>query len=216
MTSMEHSIPVGISNRHIHLSNKHLDLLFGQGYELKIMKLLSQPGQYAAEETVTIRGTKGEIPNVRILGPVREESQVEISRTDSFALGVKPPVRDSGHLDGTPGIQLIGPQGSVDLEKGVIIASRHVHFHPTDAERFGVEDGDKIKLVTMGERALVFENVLARVHPSYALDCHLDTDEGNAAGLSTGDRIEMIQEFIDYGIISQNTIEDGQDVRRFN
>jgi propanediol utilization protein len=213
---MEHSIPVGISNRHIHLSNKHLDLLFGQGYELKIMKLLSQPGQYAAEETVTIRGTKGEIPNVRILGPVREESQVEISRTDSFALGVKPPVRDSGHLDGTPGIQLIGPQGSVDLEKGVIIASRHVHFHPTDAERFGVEDGDKIKLVTMGERALVFENVLARVHPSYALDCHLDTDEGNAAGLSTGDRIEMIQEFIDYGIISQNTIEDGQDVRRFN
>jgi putative phosphotransacetylase len=216
MTTMGNSIPVGISNRHIHLSKEHLEALFGQGHELTEMKPLSQPGQYAAEETVTIKGTKGEIPKVRILGPLRGESQVEISRTDSFTLGIKPPIRDSGHIDGTPGIRLIGPLGSVDLEKGVIIASRHIHFHPSDAERFGVENGQKINLITMGERAVVFENVLVRVHTSYALDCHLDTDEGNAAGLSTGDSVEMIQELLDYGIISQNTIEHGQDVRRFN
>lgn len=213
---MAHSIPVGISNRHIHLSKEHLDLLFGQGYELTIMKTLSQPGQYAAKETVKIKGPKGEIPRVRILGPVRGETQVEVSRTDSYSIGVKPPIRDSGDIAGTPGIRIIGPQGEVDLERGVIIASRHVHFHPSDAERFSVEDGQKIKLITTGERAVVFENVLVRVHISYALDCHLDTDEGNAAGLSTGDNVEILQELVDYGIISQNTVEHGQDVRRFN
>lgn len=213
---MDHSIPVGISNRHIHLSKKDLELLFGRGYELTEMKPLSQPGQYAAKETVMIRGPKGEIPRVRVLGPVRGETQVEISRTDSFAIGVKPPIRDSGDIEGTPGITVIGPQGKVELEKGVIIASRHVHFHPTDAEKLGVEDGQKIKLITTGERAVVFENVRARVHHSYALDCHLDTDEGNAAALSTGDHVEMIQEWGDYGIISQNSVEHGQDVRRFN
>jgi putative phosphotransacetylase len=190
---MDQSIPVGISNRHIHLSKEHLEVLFGQGYELTEMKPLSQPGQYAAKETVTIKGPKGEFPRVRVLGPVRGETQVEISRTDSFAIGVKPPIRDSGDIEGTPGIIIIGPQGKVELEKGVIIACHHVHFHPTDAERFGVEDGEKIKLITSGERAVVFENVLVRVHPSYALDCHLDTDEGNAAGLNTGDSVEMIQ-----------------------
>jgi putative phosphotransacetylase len=216
MTNMAHLIPVGISNRHIHLSKEHLEVLFGQGYELTIMKTLSQPGQYAAKETVKIKGSKGEIPRVRILGPVREETQVEVSRTDSFSIGVKPPIRDSGDIAGTPGIRIIGPQGEVDLERGVIIASRHVHFHPSDAERFSVEDGQKIKLITTGERAVVFENVLVRVHISYALDCHLDTDEGNAAGLSTGDNVEILQELVDYGIISQNTVEHGQEVRRFN
>jgi putative phosphotransacetylase len=191
---MDQSIPVGISNRHIHLSKEHLEVLFGQGYELTEMKPLSQPGQYAAKEKVAIKGPKGEIPKVRILGPVRRETQVEISRTDSFLVGIKPPIRDSGDIEGTPGIKVIGPQGEVELDKGVIIASRHVHFHSTDAERFGVENGQKIKLITTGERAVVFENVVVRVHPSYALDCHLDTDEGNAAGLNTGDSVEMIQE----------------------
>lgn len=190
--SLDFTIPVGISNRHIHLSKVDLEALFGQGYELSEMKPLSQPGQYAAEETVTIVGAKGEIERVRILGPVRKETQIEISRTDSFVLGVKPPVRDSGDIEGTPGLKVIGPNGEVELERGVIIASRHVHFHPSDAERFGVQNGQKIMLRTSGERALILENVVVRVHDTYALDCHLDTDEGNAAGLNTGDTVEIM------------------------
>jgi putative phosphotransacetylase len=188
---MEKRVPVGISNRHIHISRKHLDLLFGTGYELKVMKPLSQPGQYAAEETLRIVGPKGSIDKVRILGPVRSETQIEVSRTDSFVLGIKPPIRDSGDIEGTPGLVIVGPSGEVTLEKGVIIASRHVHLHPTDAEQFGVENGQKIRIKTSGERSVIFDNVLVRVHETYALDCHLDTDEGNAAGLSVGDTVEI-------------------------
>jgi putative phosphotransacetylase len=194
VTYMYHQIPVGISNRHIHLSKVHLNILFGVDFELTNMKSLSQPGQFAARETVTIVGPNKEIPRVRILGPVRGETQIEVSQTDSFALGVCPPVRDSGDIEGTPGLKIIGPKGEVELEKGVIIASRHVHFHPTDAEKFGVSNGQKIKLKTISDRAFIFENVLARVHQNYALDCHLDTDEGNAAGLSTGDTVEIMRE----------------------
>lgn len=190
---MQRNIPVGISNRHIHLSAAHLAQLFGEGYQLQELKPLSQPGQFAAEETVTIVGPKGEIPQVRILGPVRRETQIEISKTDSFKLGVKPPVRDSGDIEGSPGLKVIGPKGEVNLEKGVIIAARHIHFHPQEAEEFGVSDGDKVMIRTKGERAVVFENVLVRVHENYALDCHLDTDEGNAAGLKTGDEVELIK-----------------------
>jgi putative phosphotransacetylase len=191
---VDYTIPVGISNRHIHLSKLDLEALFGQGYVLTEMKPLSQPGQYAAEETVTIIGAKGEIERVRILGPVRKETQIEISKTDSFVLGVKPPVRDSGDIEGTPGLKVVGPNGEVELERGVIIASRHIHFHTTDAERFGVHNGQRIKLRTSGERALILENVVVRVHDTYALDCHLDTDEGNAAGLNNGDLVTMITE----------------------
>lgn len=190
---MAKMIPVGISNRHVHLSQEHLEALFGKGYELQQLKPLSQPGQYAAQETVTIVGTKGEIKNVRILGPVRKQSQVEISKTDSFTLGVHPPVRDSGDIAGTPGLIIIGPEGEVKLEKGVIIASRHVHFHTSDAKTFGVQDGDYIRLKANGERAVIFERVLCRVGENYALDCHLDIDEGNAAGLKTGDMLEVVE-----------------------
>jgi putative phosphotransacetylase len=188
----ELAIPVGISNRHIHLSTEHVQQLFGEGYELQELKPLSQPGQYAAQETVTIAGPKGQIPKVRILGPVRGATQIEISRTDSFVLGVRPPVRDSGDIEGTPGLKVIGPKGEVQLDKGVIIASRHVHFHTSDARRFGIKDGDRIMLRTTGERALIFDHVLCRVSEKYALDCHLDTDEGNAAELNTGDYVYMI------------------------
>lgn len=191
---MERKIPVGISNRHIHLSRAHLNQLFGEGFELTVLKPLSQPGQYAAQETVSIVGPKSEISKVRILGPVRKETQIEISKTDSFTLGIKPPIRDSGDIENTPGLKLIGPKGEVELEKGVIIASRHVHFSPEDAELFGVKNGDKIKLKTFGERAVIFDHVLVRVHKEYALDCHLDVDEGNAAGLSTGDFVVMLSE----------------------
>ncbi|WP_034680856.1 phosphate propanoyltransferase [Caldalkalibacillus mannanilyticus] len=189
-----YQIPVGISNRHIHLSRQHLDQLFGEGYELTEFKPLSQPGQFAAEEMVTLVGPKGEIGKVRILGPTRSKTQIEISKTDSFVLGVKPPIRDSGDIEGSPGVTVIGPKGKVELEKGVIIAKRHVHFHPDDAERFGLKDGEHIRIKTTGERALIFDQVMVRVNPKYALDCHLDVDEGNAAGLKTGDMVEIVKE----------------------
>lgn len=137
-------VPVGISNRHIHLSQQDLETLFGPGYELTVRGPLSQTGQFAAEETVTIEGPKSSISNVRILGPTRKETQIEISRTDSFALGLKPPVRDSGLLDGSPGVTVIGPKGRVTLDKGVILAQRHIHMNEEDAARFGVKDKDGI------------------------------------------------------------------------
>lgn len=185
-------IPVGVSNRHIHLSAEHLERLFGKGFQLTILKPLSQPGQFAANETVTIKGPKGEIRNVRILGPVRGNTQVEVSKTDTFILGVQAPVRMSGDIEGTPGITVIGPQGEVTIDKGVIIAKRHIHFSPKDAEEFGVVDHQKVKVKSIGERSLIFDEVIVRVHPSFALDFHIDTDEANAAGLVSGDRVELI------------------------
>lgn len=184
-------VPVGISNRHIHLSKQDLDTLFGENYELTVLKDLSQPGQYAAVEVVTIQGTKGKIENVRILGPARKETQIEISQTDSFALGVRPPVRDSGFLENTPGLKIIGPKGEVNLAKGVILAARHIHFHTSDAEQFGIQDQDRLRVIVEGERGLIFENVLARVHKNYALEFHVDTDEANASSLKNGDLLEV-------------------------
>jgi putative phosphotransacetylase len=191
---MSKKIPVGVSNRHIHLSPQHLTQLFGKDYELTVLRPLSQPGQFAAKETVTIKGPKGEISNVRILGPVRGETQVEISRTDSYILGVEAPVRMSGEIAGTPGLTVIGPNGEIHLDKGTIIAKRHVHFSPEEAELFGVKDGEKIRLRTAGERSLIFDEVIARVHRNFALDFHVDTDEANAAGLRTGDYVEVVED----------------------
>lgn len=184
-------VPVGISNRHIHLSQEHLDILFGRDYKLTVMKDLSQPGQYAADEKVTIAGPKGKIDKVRILGPVRKETQIEVSRTDSFILGVNPPVRDSGFLQDTPGLKVIGPKGEVELEKGTILAARHIHFHTSDAEKFGVKDQDRLRVIVLGERGVIFENVLARVSKNYALEFHVDTDEANGAALKNGDMLEI-------------------------
>ncbi|WJH33315.1 phosphate propanoyltransferase [Paenibacillus sp. CC-CFT747] len=185
-------VPIGVSARHIHLSPEHIEVLFGKGYELKEMKPLSQPGQFAAEETVRVQGPKGEIGKIRILGPARGNTQLEISRTDSFGLGVKPPVRESGRIEGTPGIKVIGPAGEVELDRGVIVAARHIHFHTSDAERWGIQDKQMLKVRVNGERPLIFEEVLARVSDSYALDMHIDTDEANAAGVQTGDTAEII------------------------
>ncbi|NEW05629.1 phosphate propanoyltransferase [Paenibacillus sp. SYP-B3998] len=186
------TVPVGISARHIHLSTQHIEILFGQGYELTSLKDLSQPGQYAANETVSIVGTKGKFDKVRILGPARGHSQLEVSRTDAFSLGVNPPVRESGHIEGTPGIRVIGPQGEVELEQGVIVAARHIHFHTSDAEKWGIQDKQALRVKVNGERPLIFEDVIARVSEQYALDMHIDTDEGNAAGVKTGDLAEIL------------------------
>jgi len=174
-------VPIGVSNRHIHLSQEHLEALFGKGYQLNVMKDLSQPGQYAAQETVTLKGPKGTLSKVRILGPVRKETQIEVSVTDCFQLGVKPVVRDSGQLDGTEGITIIGPAGEVTTNKGVIVASRHIHFHTDQAKSWGLQDGQRVRVCVHCERPVEFNDVLIRVSDNYKLEFHLDTDEANAA-----------------------------------
>lgn len=184
-------VPVGISNRHIHLSQEHIEALFGAGYTLTKTKDLSQPGQFACEETVTLIGPKGKIPGVRILGPARKASQVELARTDTFKLGVKPPVRDSGKIEGTPGIDVEGPKGLVHMNEGVIIAARHIHMTPEDAMKYSVEDGEHVSAIVPGPRGGVLERVLVRINPNYALDLHVDTDEGNAFELVNGQQLEI-------------------------
>jgi putative phosphotransacetylase len=186
-------IPVGVSNRHIHLKREHMDVLFGEGYELTKLKDLSQPGEFAANETVKVVGTKGEFPNVRILGPLRNLTQLEISKTDSYILGVKAPLRASGNILGTPGIKIVGPKGELEIEEGVIVAERHIHMTPEDAEKFEVNNGQYVSVKTEGERSLVFNKVLIRVKDTYALDMHIDTDEANAAGLKTGDKVQIVK-----------------------
>ncbi|MFC4103486.1 phosphate propanoyltransferase [Paenibacillus xanthanilyticus] len=185
-------VPVGVSARHIHLTQEHVEVLFGEGAQLTEMKPLSQPGQYAANEQVAVIGPKGTFAKVRILGPARKATQLEVSRTDAFALGVNPPVRESGKIEGTPGITIKGPAGEVTINEGVIVAARHIHFHTDDAERFGIVDKQRLTVRLQGERGLLLENVIARVSPDYALDLHIDTDEANAAGAKTGDMAEII------------------------
>ncbi len=192
---MSFQATVGLSNKHVHLSKEHIDILFGEGYKLTPIKDLSQPGQFACDEKVDLVGPKRTIKGVRILGPARGESQVEISLSDGFTLGLKDvPIRDSGKLEETPGIKLIGPKGEVELERGVIVAARHLHMHTSEGAKFGLKDKDIVKVKVGGQRALIFENVLARVGDNYALDMHVDVEEGNAAGLANGDTVEIITE----------------------
>jgi putative phosphotransacetylase len=173
------------SNRHCHISRKDLDVLYGQGYELTKFKDLIQPGEFASNEMLTMVGPTGETLPIRILGPIRAFTQVEISRSDSFAIKIKGvPVRESGKIEGTPGCVLVGPKGAITLKEGVIVAMRHIHFTPDDAECFGVKDCDLLKVrLESPDRSLVFDKVLARVKPSYALEMHIDVDEANAAGV---------------------------------
>lgn len=176
-------IPVGISNRHLHLSQQDLETLFGAGAELTPKNYLSQPGQFAAKQTVAVVGTKGTIHNVRVLGPVRSVSQLEISRTDSFQLGIKAPINESGNLEKAGAALIVGPKGTVHLTQHVIIAKRHIHMSPEDAKRFGVVQGEAVAIKTMGERPAVFYDTLVRISDQFQLECHLDMDEANAAGL---------------------------------
>lgn len=184
--SRPEGIPVGVSNRHIHLSRADLDTLFGAGYELTVRKPLGQPGQYAAAETVCVAGRKGAFPNVRVLGPVRKESQVEISRSDAFALGVTPPVRLSGDLEGAADVCVIGPKGMLVLQGKTILAKRHVHMLPEDARRFGVSDGQLATLEIGNEKKCLFHGVAVRVTMESRLEFHLDTDEASAADARSG------------------------------
>lgn len=185
-------IPIGVSNRHIHVTKEVLEKLFGEGHELTVAKELSQPGEFAAEETVTIKTEKGEIAKVRILGPVRNFTQVEISKTDARKLGIDAPIRSSGNIEGTPGITVIGPKSTVQIEQGVIVAERHIHMTTENAQQFGVQDGQYVSVKVNGERALTFHQVLIRVKDTYALDMHIDTDEANGGNIKTGDLGELI------------------------
>lgn len=178
------AIPVGVSVRHVHLSRADCDALFGKGYELSEKRPVSQPGQFVCRETVDLIGPKGTVERVAIINPLRKQTQVELARTDSIVLGVNPPLRESGQLAGTPGITLRGPNGTTTIDHGVILAMRHVHMHPTDAAKFGLQDKNIIRVRVDGDRETVFGDVLVRVSEQFALDMHLDTDEANAAGLN--------------------------------
>lgn len=181
---MEKSFAVEISARHIHLCKEDLEKLFGPNYELTPKKELSQPGQYACEEKVTIVGAKGQL-KASILGPIRKASQVELSLTDARTVGVTALIRESGDIEGTSGVKLVGPYGEVELEKGVIAAKRHIHMTNEDAQNFGVKNGDIVAVEVKSEqRSLVFKDTVVRVSDSYALAMHIDTDEANAAGIS--------------------------------
>lgn len=179
---MGYKVQIGLSNKHLHLCEKDIETLFGCQHELCVTKDLVQPGQYAAEEKVDVVGPKGTLKGVRVLGPARKETQIELAMTDARAIGIKAPVKESGKLDGTPGCTLIGPCGSVELDRGVIVALRHVHLSTEEAIEAGVKDKDWVSVKVDGERGLVFDNVLVRAGDAYKSEFHLDTDEGNAAG----------------------------------
>ncbi|MGL5698013.1 MAG: phosphate propanoyltransferase [Kluyvera sp.] len=186
-------IPVGISNRHVHLAQIDVEALFGKGYTLTPFKPLRQPGQFAAEECVTIVGPKGSLTHVRVLGPTRPVSQLEVSRADCFALGIKAPVRESGQLDNAGSALLIGPAGHVELRSQVICAWRHIHMSPADARRLNVSNGQKVSVRSHGERQLTFDEVVVRVRDDFALEFHIDTEEANAAGLKNGVPVTLVR-----------------------
>lgn len=187
-------IPVGISGRHIHLSDEHLEILFGKGYKLTNFRDLSQPGQYAAEEKVDIVSFEGrEIKGVRILGPTRPETQLELSHSDARRARIDAPVRSSGDIKGSAGCKIVGPKGEVTIEEGVIVADRHIHFSEEDALKFGVTDRQIVSIKVSGVKPGILGNVLCRVHKNFKLDCHLDTDDGSAFLLNNGDLVELIK-----------------------
>ena len=181
-----------MSNRHMHICAADLEKLFGQGHTLTKTKDLMQPGEHACAETVKIVGPKGEIDRVRILGPLRKATQVEISVTDRVKLGIPAPVRSSGDTRGSAAVTLVGPAGRIDLSEGCIVAKRHVHMTPADAAFYGLKDNELISIKCGGERGLVFDNVLARVSDKMTLECHLDIDEANAAALKNGDMVIIL------------------------
>ncbi|MBI4051651.1 MAG: phosphate propanoyltransferase [Elusimicrobia bacterium] len=189
------SIPVGVSNRHVHLSQEHWELLFGKGTEPRKFKSVVQPGFYACYETVDLVGPKGKIGNVRLIAPHRPQTQIEISKTDAAVLGIRPPVRDSGKLDGSAGIRVVGPKATLELKQGVILAKRHVHFAPQEAKQFGIQEGDyvRVRAGIGGDRELIFDRVLCRISDKFKLEFHLDTDEANACMVKTGDEVRMVQ-----------------------
>jgi len=194
-TSFDADIPLGVSNKHIHLTQEHVELLFGAGYQLTKIKDLAQPGQYACKETLTLVGPSMKaLEGVRILGPVRKASQVEISGTDARALKLNPPVRESGDVKGSAPITIIGPKGTLVLNEGCILANRHIHMSPSDADRYGVKDGEYCAVDTVGNgKRTTLWDVQIRVSDKFVLEMHLDTDDANACGLGNGSKVKLIK-----------------------
>ena len=192
---MKKEVLVETSARHVHVTREALDILFGEGFELTHKKDLSQPGQFASNERVAVIGSKGQFPAVSILGPIRPECQVELSLTDARSIGVDAPVRESGDVAGSGACKLVGPCGEVELKEGVIAAQRHIHATPEDAEKYGLEDKQivKVKIESAGGRSLVFDDVVVRVSPKFALAMHIDTDESNAAVPAPGAMGEILE-----------------------
>ncbi|HBE84888.1 MAG TPA: phosphate propanoyltransferase [Lachnoclostridium sp.] len=185
---------VETSARHVHLTQEHLEILFGNGYELTKKKSLSQPGQFACEERVTVVGSKGEFKGISILGPVRKATQIELSATDARSIGIAAPLRESGDVAGSGACKIIGPAGEIEITEGVIVAKRHIHATPAEAEKLGVKDGEvvSVKIDTDG-RSLIFGDVVVRVNENYALAMHIDTDESNAASCGREQYGEIIK-----------------------
>jgi len=185
-------VVAGVSNRHLHLSREHADLLFGPGYEPERLRELRQPGQFACRETVVLATGKGSIENVRLLGPIRSKTQVEISSSDARRLGISLPLMKSGTPGRTPEVVVIGPKGSIVLTEGIGIAWRHLHLSPAEAESFGLKDGDEVDVEAGGERGIVFRKVWVRVGEGMVSEFHVDVDEANSCGLETGDRVRVL------------------------
>jgi len=190
---MGYKVPIGISNKHLHLSEQALATLFGEGHKLTPYKELVQPGQYAAHEQVDIVGPKGSFKNIRVIGPIRPATQVEVSLTDARTLGIDPPVRESGKLEGSPGIKLVGPKGELELDFGAIAALRHIHLSPEQAKEAGLKDKDLVDVKVYGKRPLIFEDVLIRSGEGHFREFHIDTDEANAAGAANNDEAEILR-----------------------
>lgn len=189
---MNFKLTLGVSARHLHLSRKDMDILFGKDSNLTVKSSVKQPGQYAAEEKVVFKTAKNEI-KLRIIGPLRSGTQVELSLTDARNLGINAPIKNSGDLEGSAGgATLIGPKGEVVLEKGIIIASRHIHLNPTTAKKYALKNGDFVSMKTDGLRSLIFNNVLVRTGADHADEIHIDTDEANACGLSSDAILDII------------------------
>ncbi len=186
-------IEVEASGKHVHLCEEHINILFGRDYKLNKVKDLSQPGQYACKERVTITGPKGSLKNVVVLGPARKSTQVEISLTDATVLGIKAPVKESGKIEGTPGITISTERATLTIDKGVIVAKRHIHITPEDAEKFGVKDKEIIQAKVYGNRPLIFDDVVIRVSPDFRTYMHIDYDEANACGFTKGTLCRIVK-----------------------
>lgn len=186
-------VSIGVSNRHVHLKKEHLEVLFGQGFELHHEKDLVQPGEFATSEFVTIKTSKDEINKVRILGPIRKYTQVEISKTDAYKLGLNPPVRNSGELVGSSPITIVGPMGSVDLTEGCIIATRHIHITPSMVHELGLDGLETVSVKLDGEKGGIISNVYIKANDNYAYEMHIDTDDANAHLIKSGDIAEIIK-----------------------
>lgn len=187
-------VSVGVSNRHAHLTQEQIEILFGKGYELTFFRKIVQPDEFVSGEKIDVKGPKGTLRGVRIMGPARETAQIEIPLTDARNIGVEAQIRISTDVEGSSGVMLVGPMGEYELKEGVIAAIRHLHMTPEDAERLGLAEGQKVAVETFGERGVIFKNVVVRIDELFSLELHLDTDEANGAGLKNGDEVVLLQQ----------------------